>query len=68
MPICSVSASSVRVSVAAHKETFGATPSGLRDWLGIVGASGFDPCRFLRQERALRDMMAARLTLGGGPA
>ena len=24
--------------------------------------------RFLRHERALRDMMAARLTLGGGPA
>jgi len=26
------------------------------------------PLRLLRHERALRDMMAARLTLGGGPA
>lgn len=40
----------------------------LQDWLGIADASEFDPYRFLRHERALRDMMAARLTVGGGPA
>lgn len=39
----------------------------LQDGLGIADASEFDPYRFLRHERALRDMMAARLTLGGGP-
>ena len=40
-------------------------PAGLA-WL--ADASEFAPCRFLRHERALRDMMAARPTLGGGPA
>ena len=40
----------------------------LQDGFGIAGASAFDLYRFLGQERALRDMMAARLTLGGGPA
>ena len=39
-----------------------------QDGFGIAGASEFDPLRFLRHERALRDMMAARLTLGGGSA
>jgi hypothetical protein len=40
----------------------------LQDGLGIADASEFDPYCFLRHERALHDMMAARLTLGGGPA
>ena len=40
----------------------------LQDGFGIAGASGFGLYRFLRHERALGDMMAARLTLGGGPA
>jgi hypothetical protein len=41
-----------------------------QDGSGIAGGSGFDPYlyRFLGHERALRDMMAAGLTLGGGPA
>jgi hypothetical protein len=40
----------------------------LQDGFGIADASGARPVRFLRHERALRDMMVARLTLGGGPA
>ena len=40
----------------------------LQDGLGIAGASELGPCRVLRHERALRDMMAARLTLGEGLA
>ena len=40
----------------------------LQDGFGTADASEFDLYRFLRHERALGDMMAARLTLGGGPA
>jgi len=40
----------------------------LQGWLGIADASEVATCRFLRHEWALRDMMAAMPTLGGGPA
>ena len=50
------------------RDAMGGEGGRLQDWLGIADASEFDPYRFLRHERALRDMMAARLTLGGGPA
>jgi hypothetical protein len=53
---------------AVIRDAMGREGGYLQDWLGIADASEFDPCRFLRHERALRDMMAAMPTLGGGPA
>ena len=53
---------------AVIRDAMGSEGGYLQDWLGIAGASGFGPCRFLRHEWALGDMMAARPTLGGGPA
>ena len=50
------------------RDAMGREGGCLQDWLGIADASDFGPCRFLRHQWALRDMMAARPTLGGGPA
>ena len=50
------------------RDAMGWAGGRLQDGFGIAGASGFGLYRFLRHERALGDMMAARLTLGGGPA
>ena len=52
----------------AIRDAMGREGGCLQDWLGIADASEFAPCRFLRHEWALRDMMAAMPTLGGGPA
>jgi len=50
------------------RDAVGGEGGRLQDGCGIAGASAFGPCRFLGQERAVGDMMAARRTRGGGPA